>query len=182
MKAQTIQGKVYVLGNDINTDQILTAEYMKINPATKDGYEELGSLAMSGLSENSLPFINESTKKSNYSIIVAGTNFGCGSSREHAPIALGASGIQAVIAESFARIFFRNCISTGEILPVQVNENLSKTLKTDDILTIIPSKNEIILPDNTKTIKFNDLGDLINIVNAGGLFNYARQINKISAK
>uniref|UniRef100_UPI0030031921 3-isopropylmalate dehydratase small subunit n=1 Tax=Anunuuluaehu liula TaxID=3049639 RepID=UPI0030031921 len=162
MKEQIIKGKTYVLGNDINTDQIVTAEYMKINPATKDGYKELVSLAMSGLSENFLPFIDRSTKKSHYSIIVAGTNFGCGSSREHAPIALGASGIKAVIAESFARIFFRNCISTGEILPVQVNQNLSKLLKTDDILTIIPSKNEIILPDNTETIHFNDLGDLIN--------------------
>nr|YP_009511652.1 3-isopropylmalate dehydratase small subunit [Melanthalia intermedia]AXI97529.1 3-isopropylmalate dehydratase small subunit [Melanthalia intermedia] len=179
MNEKVIEGKVYILGNDINTDQILTAEYMKINPATKEGYEELGSLAMSGLSENSLPFVNKSTKKSNYNIIVAGKNFGCGSSREHAPIALGSSGIKAVIAESFARIFFRNCISTGEILPVQVSQNLAKLLRTGDIVTIIPSKNEIILPNKIDAIHFNDLGDLIHIVSAGGLFNYARKINKI---
>nr|QCI07383.1 3-isopropylmalate dehydratase small subunit [Leiomenia cribrosa] len=182
MNEQIIKGKVYILGDDINTDEILTAEYMKINPATEEGYKELGSLAMSGLSENSLPFIDQSAKKSYYSIIVAGTNFGCGSSREHAPIALGASGVKAVIAQSFARIFFRNCISTGEILPVQVDQNLSKSLKTGDILTIIPSKNEIMLPNNTEPIPFNDLGDLVDIVNAGGLFNYARQMNKISNK
>lgn len=59
---------------------------------------------------------------------------------------------------------------------------ICKKLKTDDILIIIPSKNEIILPNNTETMKFNDLGDLINIVNVVGLFNYARQINKTSAK
>nr|YP_009244558.1 hypothetical protein Gchil_157 [Agarophyton chilense]AMK96800.1 hypothetical protein Gchil_157 [Agarophyton chilense]ASP44695.1 hypothetical protein [Agarophyton chilense]UAD84474.1 3-isopropylmalate dehydratase small subunit [Agarophyton chilense] len=179
MSKKNIKGKVYILGNNINTDQILTAEYMKINPATQEGYQELGSLAMSGLSENELSFIDKSTGKSYYNIIVAGKNFGCGSSREHAPIALGASGIKAVIAESFARIFFRNCISTGEILPVQVSQNLSKLLKTGDTLTIQASDNRIILPDNKNIIDFKDLGDLVQIVNAGGLFNYARQINKI---
>jgi len=180
MSHENIKGKIYILGNDINTDQILTAEYMKINPATQQGYEELGSLAMSGLSEDELPFINKSTGKSYYTIIVAGENFGCGSSREHAPIALGASGIKAVIAESFARIFFRNCISTGEILPVQISQNLSNSLKTGDIITIQQSENKIILPDEKSIIDFKDLGDLVQIVNAGGLFNYARQINKIT--
>nr|YP_009296213.1 hypothetical protein Sebd_061 [Sebdenia flabellata]AOM65148.1 hypothetical protein Sebd_061 [Sebdenia flabellata] len=182
MNQEIIRGKVYILRNDINTDQILTAEYMKINPATKEGYQELGSLAMSGLSEDAVPFIDKSIGKSYYDIIVAGKNFGCGSSREHAPIALGASGIKAVIAESFARIFFRNCISTGEILPVQISQNLSEFLKTGDTLTIIPSKNQILLPNNTDIVNFKDLGDLVNIVNAGGLFNYARKINKIPNK
>ena len=59
MANKNIKGKVYILDNDINTDQILTAEFMKINPATEEGYEELGSLAMSGLSDNSIPFINK---------------------------------------------------------------------------------------------------------------------------
>ena len=61
MANKNIKGKVYILDNDINTDQILTAEFMKINPATEEGYEELGSLAMSGLSDNSIPFINKTT-------------------------------------------------------------------------------------------------------------------------
>lgn len=168
------------MGDDINTDQILTAKYMKINPATEQGYKSLGSLAMSGLLDDSIPFINKSINRSYYDILVAGKNFGCGSSREHAPIALGASGIKAVIAESFARIFFRNCISTGEILPVQVSQNLSESLKIGDIITIIPSKKQIILPDNKNMINFKNLGDLVDIVNAGGLFKYERKINKIS--
>ncbi|CAN8069818.1 unnamed protein product [Agarophyton chilense] len=67
----------------------------------------------------------------------------------------------------------------GEILPVQVSQNLSKLLKTGDTLTIQASDNRIILPDNKNIIDFKDLGDLVQIVNAGGLFNYARQINKI---
>nr|AYR06273.1 LeuD [Renouxia sp.] len=177
-----MKGKVYVLENDINTDQILTAEFMKINPATAEGYEELGRLAMSGLSENFLPFINNQTGKSYYDIIIAGTNFGCGSSREHAPIALGASGIKAVIAESFARIFFRNCISTGEILPVQSKERLYDTVKTGDLVEIRLDNNTIILPNYSHSIDFQDLGYLIDIVNAGGMFNYARKINKIPSK
>lgn len=175
-----IQGKVYILENDINTDQILTAEFMKINPATKEGYQELGSLAMSGLCDHSIPFINKNTGKSYYEIIIAGTNFGCGSSREHAPIALGASGIKAVIADSFARIFFRNCISTGEILPVQTTKSLYKLIKTGDIIEIDPLANEIILPDKITRIKSKNLGSLVDIINAGGMFEYARQINKIS--
>ncbi len=180
MNSKCIKGTVYVLGNDINTDQILTAEFMKINPATKEGYEELGSLAMSGLCDNSLPFINKDTGKSYYQIIIAGTNFGCGSSREHAPIALGASGIKAVIADSFARIFFRNCIATGEILPVQTTKSLYRLIKTGDIVEINPLTNEIILPDKTSHIKSKSLGSLVDIINAGGMFAYARQINKIS--
>nr|YP_010728623.1 LeuD [Phymatolithon calcareum]WEA76794.1 LeuD [Phymatolithon calcareum] len=179
MKNKYIKGQVYILENDINTDQILTAEFMKINPATKEGYEELGSLAMSGLSDNSVPFINKDTGKSYYQIIIAGTNFGCGSSREHAPIALGASGIRAVIADSFARIFFRNCISTGEILPVQTTKSLYKLIKTGDTIEINPDTNEIILPDKKTRVQSKDLGSLVDIINAGGMFEYARKINKI---
>nr|YP_009541602.1 LeuD [Synarthrophyton chejuense]AYR05611.1 LeuD [Synarthrophyton chejuense] len=179
MNQQCIEGKVYILENDINTDQILTAEFMKINPATDEGYKELGSLAMSGLSDDSKPFINKTTGKSYYQIIIAGTNFGCGSSREHAPIALGASGIKAVIADSFARIFFRNCISTGEILPVQTTKSLYESIKTGDIIEIDPLNNTIILQDKRTKIKSKDLGGLVDIINAGGMFKYARKINKI---
>lgn len=181
MNSKYIKGKVYILENDINTDQILTAEFMKINPATKEGYEELGSLAMSGLSDSSLPFINKATGKSYYQIIIAGTNFGCGSSREHAPIALGASGIRAVIADSFARIFFRNCISTGEILPVQTTRSLYKLIKTGEIIEISTSTDEIILPDKRTRVKSKNLGSLADIISAGGMFEYARRINKISS-
>lgn len=179
MENKYIKGKVYILGDDINTDQILTAEFMKINPATKEGYKELGSLAMSGLPDSSSPFIDKNTGKSYYQIIVAGTNFGCGSSREHAPIALGASGIRAVIANSFARIFFRNCISTGELLPVQTTKSLYHLIKTGDIIEISPNTNEIILPDKKTRVQSKDLGSLVDIINAGGMFEYARKINKI---
>jgi len=77
---------------------------------------------MSGLSDASLSFINKSMNRSYCDIVVAGKNFGCVSERENTPISLGVSGLKALIEESFARIFFRNCISTGEILLVQVSK------------------------------------------------------------
>ncbi|MDE9448544.1 3-isopropylmalate dehydratase, partial [Xenorhabdus bovienii] len=90
----------YVLTDNIDTDQILSAEYLKVNPSTPEGYAQLASLAMCGLPEGSLPFIDESKGKAKYPIIVAGQNFGCGSSREHAVAALGASGVKVVLAQS----------------------------------------------------------------------------------
>ena len=98
-----MRGTVYVLGDNIDTDQILTAEYLKINPASAEGREELATLAMCGLQEGALPFINPQTQRAGYDFIVAGKNFGCGSSREHAVVALGTSGEEAVVAQTEAR-------------------------------------------------------------------------------
>ena len=179
MTSKVIKGKVYVLKDNIDTDQILTAEFMKINPSTPEGYKELGSLAMCGLPETCPPFVNKETGKALHQIIIGGENFGCGSSREHAPVALGASGVQAVIAQSFARIFFRNCISTGEVLPVEISERLYDTLKTGDDVEILLDDQLVKIPHLSKELKIQHLGDLVNIVEAGGLFSYARKIGKI---
>lgn len=179
MTAKVIEGTVYVLKDNIDTDQILTAEFMKINPSTLEGYKELGALAMCGLPEGYPPFVNQETGKALHQIIVAGENFGCGSSREHAPVALGASGVQAVVAQSFARIFFRNCISTGEVLPVEVTERLCDTLETGDKVVILLDEKLVKIPRLSKELPIQPLGDLVNIVEAGGLFSYARKIGKI---
>ena len=179
MNAKVIKGKVYVLKDNIDTDQILTAEFMKINPSTPEGYKELGSLAMCGLAETYPPFVNQETGKAHYPIIVGGENFGCGSSREHAPVSLGASGVQAVIAQSFARIFFRNCISTGEVLPIEVSERLCDTLETGDEVEILLEEQLVRIHHLSKELRIQPLGDLVNIVEAGGLFSYARKIGKI---
>lgn len=171
-----IKETVYKLGDNINTDQVLTAEFMKINPSTDDGYKELGSLAMCGLTKDFPPFIDEVTKSAIHKVIVAGENFGCGSSREHAPIALGASGVKAIVAKSFARIFYRNCISTGEILPLEVKdldlemfENGSEVEIDLDTLKLRLVNNEI------KTFTISDFGDLSEVIKAGGLFSYAKK-------
>src|SRR5262245_60957498 len=114
-------GPVYVVSDNIDTDQIIPAQYLNLVPASPDGYEKLGSYAMCGLPESLYPtrFVESGKLDAAYPIIVGGRNFGCGSSREHAPIAIGSAGTRIVLAESFARIFFRNCVSTGEIYPCE---------------------------------------------------------------
>src|SRR5207248_6282645 len=80
--------------------------------------------------------VPEGRLDSEYPIVVGGRNFGCGSSREHAPIALGSAGCKVVLAESFARIFFRNCVATGELYPCECTDRLCDVLKTGDVVTV----------------------------------------------
>src|SRR5258708_5937098 len=107
-------GPVFVVRDNIDTDQIISAQYLNLIPTIPEEYQKLGSYALAGLPESlySTRFVTEGNNKSQYPIVVAGKNFGCGSSREHAPIALGAAGCHVVLAESFARIFFRNSVAT----------------------------------------------------------------------
>ena len=112
-----IEGPIYVVQDNIDTDQIIPAQYLNLVPTIPEEYEKLGSYALAGLPESLYPLrlIAPGKMKTEYPIMIAGRNFGCGSSREHAPIAMGAAGIQSVVAESYARIFFRNCVATGEL-------------------------------------------------------------------
>jgi 3-isopropylmalate/(R)-2-methylmalate dehydratase small subunit len=177
-KTNVLRGKVYVLGDNIDTDQILTAEYLKVNPASEEGRNELATLAMCGLPEGSVPFMDKNTGKSAYEFILARDNFGCGSSREHAVVALGASGVKAVIANSFARIFFRNCVSTGELMPITLQSDSSPDwIKTGEIIEIDTENNQIITSGGI--LSTAPVGELVNIVTAGGLFAYARQEGKL---
>ena len=177
-----ISGTVYVLGDNIDTDQILTAEYLKVNPSTAEGYAQLAGLAMCGLPEGALPFIDPQSGRAAYTIIVAGKNFGCGSSREHAVMALGAAGVQAVIARSYARIFFRNCVATGELLPVAAAEPLHLRLKTGDRVSIDTASQTVTWLESGEQIAIDPVGELANIINAGGLFAYARASGRMSSE
>src|SRR6476469_6506187 len=124
---QSIEGKAYVLGDNIDTDQIIPAEYLTYNPAIPAEYRMFGKYALSGvppaaggLPKGHVPFHAAGDEfVSPYKVIVAGKNFGCGSSREHAPIALDAAGIQAVVAEFYARIFYRNAVNGGYLVPFE---------------------------------------------------------------
>src|SRR3954471_9178786 len=131
-------GPVYVVKDNIDTDQIIPAQYLNLIPTIPDEYEKLGSYAMIGLPDGLYPqrFIEEGQQDTKYPIVIAGRNFGCGSSREHAPIAMGAADCEVVVAESFARIFFRNCVATGELYPVESPERLCDVLKTGDVVTV----------------------------------------------
>jgi 3-isopropylmalate/(R)-2-methylmalate dehydratase small subunit len=174
---------VYVVRDNIDTDQIIPAEYLTLVPTIPDEYEKLGSYALCGLPESLYPvrFVEEGQLDSRYPIVIGGRNFGCGSSREHAPIALGSAGARIVLAESFARIFFRNCVATGELYPCESLDRLCEILKTGDVVSVDLDASTVTLTGTGKTFQFKPLGDVRPVVDAGGLFNYARKTGMIPA-
>ena len=172
--AAVIEGPVFVVGDNIDTDQIIPAEYLNLVPTIPEEYRRLGSHAFSGLPDGSSPFITEGDR-SRYRIIVAARNFGCGSSREHAPMALGAAGARAVVAESYARIFFRNCVATGELYPVETASRIVDDFLTGDVAVLDLSKNTLLNCRTGRSSPLKSLGEAGPVVDAGGLFNYARQ-------
>ncbi len=180
-----IIGKAYVLGDNIDTDQIIPAEHLVYSLSDKEESKKYGRYALAGtplsqagLPKGGIPFIKNQAFVSEFSIIIGGSNFGCGSSREHAPFALQKAGIKAVIAESFARIFYRNSIDGGFIIPFESVERLCDKICTGDKLEISLDNNEIKNITQSRTFALKPLGDVISIVEAGGLFNYARKFRK----
>jgi 3-isopropylmalate/(R)-2-methylmalate dehydratase small subunit len=156
-----LKGKVWKFGNNIDTDGIIPARYLN----TSDP-KELAKHCMEDVDKN---FVNKIKKGD---IIVAGKNFGCGSSREHAPIAIKSAGISCVIAESFARIFFRNSINIG--LPVFELKGLLKIkqgseLEVDFIRGTIKNLNSNETYETTKFPSF-----LRKIIESHGLMNYVK--------
>ncbi|MFA6321408.1 MAG: 3-isopropylmalate dehydratase small subunit [Candidatus Omnitrophota bacterium] len=121
------KGQVHKFGTDINTDDIIAAKYL--NTTDK---KELASHCMEHIDKDFMAKVHEGD------IMVAGRNFGCGSSREHAPIAIKAAGISCVIAESFARIFFRNSINIG--LPIIESKEASERIRAKDLVEVDTSK------------------------------------------
>jgi len=174
-------GPVYVVRDNIDTDQIIPAQYLNLVPTISEEYEKLGSYALSGLPESLYPvrFVKEGQLDSEYPIVVGGRNFGCGSSREHAPIALGSAGCRVVLAESFARIFFRNSVSTGELYPCECLDRLCEIFKTGDVVTVDLDAGSLTAKDSGKVYQFKPLGEVRPVVDAGGLFNYARKTGMI---
>lgn len=179
--SKVVNGKAYVVRDNIDTDQIIPAQYLTLVPTIPAEYEKLGSYAMVGLPDDLYPtrFTKPGQSKSEYLIVIAGRNFGCGSSREHAPIALGASGAKVVVAESFARIFFRNSVATGELYPYESTQRLCDTIQTGDEVSIDFERNELTHKPTGKVVPLKPLGDVRSVVDAGGLFNYARQTGMI---
>jgi 3-isopropylmalate/(R)-2-methylmalate dehydratase small subunit len=180
--ANVISGPAFVVQHNIDTDQIIPAQYLTLVPTIPEEYEKLGAYALIGLPDSLYPtrYVEEGSTKTKYPVVIAGRNFGCGSSREHAPIALGAAGCQAVIAESFARIFFRNCIATGELYPCDSTVPLSEVIKTGDHVEVDLDKNEI--RTGGKTYELKPLGEVKPVIDAGGIFNFAREKGLIPAQ
>src|SRR4051794_27655079 len=147
-----IRGKAYVLGDNIDTDQIIPAQYLTYNPSIPEEYRMFGKYALSsvppdqsGLPKGHVPSHGPDDEfVAPYKIIVAGKNFGCGSSREHAPIALAAAGIEAVVAEFYARIFYRNSINGGDLIPIESKKRLVDEGCTRDEVTIHPPHKGVV--------------------------------------
>jgi 3-isopropylmalate/(R)-2-methylmalate dehydratase small subunit len=176
-----IYGKAYVLGVNIDTDQIIPAEHLVYSLSDEEESKKYGHFALSGvpleqagLPEGRIPFIEAEKNESDFSIIIAGSNFGCGSSREHAPFALEKAGIRAIIAESYARIFYRNAVDGGFLIPLESEENLISEINTGDELELNFESNQLENKRTGKTYLLKSPGTVLPIIEAGGLFNYAR--------
>ncbi len=176
-----IEGTVYVVGDNIDTDQIIPAQHLNLVPTIAEELRKLGSFALSGLPESLYPhrYVELDRMDSRYPIIVAGRNFGCGSSREHAPVALGAAGCRAVVAESFARIFFRNCAATGELYPCESERRLCETLQTGDEAALDLDAGALTVKATGAVHSIKDLGEIRPVIDAGGMFQYARKTGMI---
>lgn len=176
-----IQGKVYVLGDNIDTDQIIPAQYLNLVPTIPEEYDKLGSYAFAGLPDGLPAFIPDGEMPSPYSIVIAGRNFGCGSSREHAPICLGAGGVKAVVAQSYARIFFRNAVATGEVYPLESEERLCDILESGENIRIDVKAAQLVRESTGREYALRSLGAVAPVIEAGGIFGYARASGMISA-
>jgi len=156
-----ITGKVWNFGANIDTDVIIAARYLNSSDP-----EHLAKYVM----EDADPEFPNKLQKGD--IIVAGENFGCGSSREHAPIALKAAGVAAVVAPSFARIFYRNAFNMG--LPIfELPESLE--IKEGEEISINLDAGEIVNNTTNKTYKFIPIPEFMQeLIATGGLINYAK--------
>jgi len=156
-----LEGKVWKFGDNIDTDLIIAARYLNTSDASQ--------LAKYVMEDADPDFVS---KMQIGDIIVAGENFGCGSSREHAPIALKAAGVSAIIAPTFARIFYRNSFNMG--LPIFELESANE-ISEGDIIKIDMQSGEIINKTTDKKYKFRVIPEFMQeLVEAGGLINFAK--------
>ncbi|MBX7104069.1 MAG: 3-isopropylmalate dehydratase, partial [Gemmataceae bacterium] len=136
--------------------------------------------AQGGLPKGHVPFHGPDDEfVSPYTIIIGGKNFGCGSSREHAPIALAAAGIKAVVAEFYARIFFRNSVNGGYLVPFETPVRLCDQICTGDELTIDPATSKLINRTTKEEWTLAPLGEVAPIIEAGGIFPYAQKVGML---
>jgi 3-isopropylmalate/(R)-2-methylmalate dehydratase small subunit len=158
-----LKGKVFKYGADVNTDVIIPARYLNMSDP-----DELAQHCMEDIDATFLQKVKPGD------IIMATTNFGCGSSREHAPLAIKAAGVSCVIAGSFARIFFRNAINIG--LPLLESPEAVYNTDSDDILEVDLAKGTIKNVTKGKTFTAKPYpGFMSELISAGGLIEYTKE-------
>lgn len=185
MLAERISGPAFVLGDNIDTDQIIPAKHLVYSLTDPQERRNFGRYvfsgvpdAKSGLPKGGIRFNREGSHLSDYRVVIAGKNFGCGSSREHAPVALKIAGVEAVVAASYARIFYRNAVDGGFFLPLEAAEPITQVATGDQVEIDLPNK---ILrhPASGRSFRLKPLGDVEEILRAGNVFEYARKAGLI---
>ena len=156
MSLKVVRGRVLKVGDNVDTDAIIPGKYLTLTDP-----KELGKHALEGLDPN-IPNLLKVRQ-----IIVAGRNFGCGSSREHAVLALIGAGVKAVIAESFARIFYRNSVNRG-LLAIEVPGVRGEVSEGEEIT--VDLERSVVITASGKTLQFKPMPrELVEIIEAGGL-------------
>jgi len=182
-----IEGLAFVLGDNVDTDQIIPAQYLTYNPSIPSEYKMFGKFALSGVPADGLglpkgrvPFHGpEDEFISPYKVIIGGKNFGCGSSREHAPIALAAAGIQCVVAEFYARIFYRNSVNGAYLVPIESAGRLIDQICTGDKVRVDVEAGELLNLTTGDKWVLKPLGEVAPIIDAGGIFEYAKKVGML---
>jgi 3-isopropylmalate/(R)-2-methylmalate dehydratase small subunit len=158
-----LKGKVHKYGANVDTDAIIPARYLNISEPT-----ELAKHCMEGIDKKFVKKVKPGD------IMMATTNFGCGSSREHAPLAIKAAGISCIIAKSFARIFFRNAINIG--LPLLECDEAVDNTKAGDMLEVDLAKGRIKNTTRRMEFRAKPYPDFMaKLISAGGLIEYTKK-------
>ena len=170
MVATLLKGRCWVFGDDVNTDEIIPAKYLVTTDAA-----ELGTHCMDGIR----PHLSRQFRPGD--LLVAGENFGCGSSREHAPLSIKGAGISCVVAKSFARIFFRNAINIG--LPIVESPEAVDAVKEGDELEVDLAAGRVRKPATGQVFAVAPFPEFLRrIIAAGGLMNIVRERVKAGAE
>lgn len=177
--------------SNVDTDAIIPKQFLKsikrsgFGPNAFDEwrYMDVGQPGQDSSQRPKNPnFVLNQPRYQGAEVLLTRANFGCGSSREHAPIALGSAGCRVVLAESFARIFFRNSVATGELYPCEITQRLCDVLQTGDMVTVDLDAQTVTVKATGEVYAFKPLGDVRPVVDAGGIFNYARKSGMIPAQ
>ena len=154
---QIYEGKIVVVGNNVDTDQIYPGPFLELTDP-----KQIGSHCLAGVDENIAPNFPEN------GMVIAGTNFGCGSSREHAPISLINMGAALVLADSFARIFFRNAINLG--LPLMVCKGISQHVRSGQTLRVDVLNGKVLVLETGEELECEPFSEqTVRILENGGI-------------
>jgi 3-isopropylmalate/(R)-2-methylmalate dehydratase small subunit len=185
---KVITGRAYVLGHDIDTDQIIPAEHLIYNPSDPAERKMFGkhSLcgvppAQAGLPQGNVRFVEEGRYESDFRVLIGGDNFGCGSSREHAPLSIAEAGVRVVVANFYARIFYRNCVNGGYLIPFEAVEDLTTLVATGDEMELLVEEGVLINHTQGTRHQLRPLGDILPILEAGDVFEYAKSVGMLKA-